>query len=469
MEENKGVFSRAWSCLKALPCDIKEKAFQVGNGIRKLGHDDPRRVIHSLKVGIALTLVSLLYYVRPMYHSFGVSGMWAVLTVVVVFEFTVGGTLSKGINRGIATILAGALGVGAKHFASLFGQKGESIVLGILVFLLAAAATFTRFLPLIKARYDYGVLIFILTFSMVAVSGYRVEEILALACERISTILIGGATCIVVSIFICPVWAGEDLHNSVASNLGKLADYLEGFGSVYFQSSEEEGTKEDKSFHQGYKSVLNSKNMSESLANFARLEPCHGRFRFCHAWKQYLKIGALAQQCAYQIEAINGYVHSDVHAPLEFQSKIQESCTRMSTESGMVLRALATAIKAMTEPSSANPHLENAKAAVEDLQTALKCVFLEASDLLAIVPAAMVASILVEIVKYVENISVAVYELSKQARFKTGEHPVSPEKPLQPLIHRATVNPVFDSESNHVVITVHETSTDFTEKEKPGQ
>lgn len=45
-------------------------------------------------------------------------------------------------------------------------------------------------------------------------------------------------------------------------------------------------------------------------ANFARLEPCHGRFRFCHPWQQYLKIGNLSRQCAYRIDALNGFLNS---------------------------------------------------------------------------------------------------------------------------------------------------------------
>lgn len=92
----------------------------------------------------------------------------------------------------------------------------------------AAASTFTRFFPRMKARYDYGILIFILTFSMVAVSGYRVDELLVLAHQRLSTILVGGAACTVISIFVSPVWAGEDLHKLIASNLENLACYLEG-------------------------------------------------------------------------------------------------------------------------------------------------------------------------------------------------------------------------------------------------
>lgn len=75
-------------------------------------------------------------------------------------------------------------------------------------------------------------LIFILTFSLVAVSGYRVNEILEMAHQRLSTILVGGAACIIVSIFVCPVWAGEDLHNMIVRNIEKLAAFFEGTFSV---------------------------------------------------------------------------------------------------------------------------------------------------------------------------------------------------------------------------------------------
>lgn len=50
--------------------------------------------------------------------------------------YVVGATLSKSLNRGLATLLAGALGVGAQRLASLFSEREEPIVLGILVFLL---------------------------------------------------------------------------------------------------------------------------------------------------------------------------------------------------------------------------------------------------------------------------------------------------------------------------------------------
>ena len=139
-----------------------------------------------------------------------------------------GGTLIKGLNRAFATLLAGFIAVGAHKVAYLCGNHGEPVVLAAFVFLLASAATFSRFIPEVKARYDYGVTIFILTFSLVAVSSYRVEELIRLAHQRFSTIAIGVATCLFTTIFVWPVWAGEDLHNLAAANLDKLADFLEG-------------------------------------------------------------------------------------------------------------------------------------------------------------------------------------------------------------------------------------------------
>ena len=51
---------------------------------------DMRKVIHSIKVGIALVLVSLLYLLDPLYKQVGDNALWAIMTVVVIFEFSAG-------------------------------------------------------------------------------------------------------------------------------------------------------------------------------------------------------------------------------------------------------------------------------------------------------------------------------------------------------------------------------------------
>ncbi|KAM0946227.1 putative aluminum-activated malate transporter [Dioscorea sansibarensis] len=229
--ENNGTKVGRWPHYLVSPFHKLWLAIFVGiyTKMKKLASDDPRRLLHSLKVGIALTLVSTLYYVTPIFKGFGSSTIWAVLTITLVMEFTVGGTLTRGLNRAMATLLGVTSGVGVHHVAILTGDdKKEAVLLGIFIFLVAVVATFLRFMPVIKARYDYGVMIFMLTFSLVAVSSFRNHETFMLAYKRLVTIAIGVAIALLVSVLVFPVWAGEDLHMLIATNLDKLASFLEG-------------------------------------------------------------------------------------------------------------------------------------------------------------------------------------------------------------------------------------------------
>ncbi|KAL8255721.1 hypothetical protein R6Q59_030788 [Mikania micrantha] len=435
----------------ASPSTIKHAISNTAIKIKNIALDDPRRVTHSLKVALAITLVSMVYYLQPIYNGIGDAGMWAILTVVVVFEYTVGATLSKGMNRGFATLLAGALGVGAEAFGSLFGPTIKPIVLGFLVFFLVGAATFSRFIPSIKKKYDYGVLIFILTFSLVAVSGYRVDKIIQLAHERLSTIIVGGLTCIIISICVFPVWAGEDLHKNMVKNLEKLASFLEGFGNEYYRVSDG-----DKSFLTAYRSVLDSKATEESLANFAWWEIGHGKFRFRHPWKQYLKIGVYTRQCAYHIEALSGYLHAKDEIPSEFQKIIQEPCIKMSSETGKALKELANSMNLMVHPLSSTIHIENCKKAVDDLNTTYKVSMVEDQwDILENISVIAATSILVDIIKCVEQISEAIEELSKQAHFQKPKDTTSDEAGKPHFLHRGAVKPVgVENEQELVTVTV---------------
>lgn len=59
----------------------------------------------------------------------------SIINVNAFDNFLSGATLGKGLNRGMATLVAGALGVGAHHLAKLSGSTGEPILLGFFVFL----------------------------------------------------------------------------------------------------------------------------------------------------------------------------------------------------------------------------------------------------------------------------------------------------------------------------------------------
>ena len=89
-ERSGFIVVHGWRWVKGLVVKMGKKVVEVAKKAKTLGQDDPRRITHSLKAGLAVTLVSLLYYLKPIYGGFGASTMWAILTVIVVFEFSVG-------------------------------------------------------------------------------------------------------------------------------------------------------------------------------------------------------------------------------------------------------------------------------------------------------------------------------------------------------------------------------------------
>ncbi|KAG6590335.1 Aluminum-activated malate transporter 12, partial [Cucurbita argyrosperma subsp. sororia] len=92
----------------------------------RIKKQDMKKIFHSIKLGIALVVVSLLYLLNPLYKQVGDNAMWAIMTVIVVFEFYAGATLSKGLNRGLGTIFGGGLGCFAGSFAQDVG--GEPVL-----------------------------------------------------------------------------------------------------------------------------------------------------------------------------------------------------------------------------------------------------------------------------------------------------------------------------------------------------
>lgn len=90
LEPESGAVGKIWVGLKGCMGIIVLKVWRVLENAWPIGVADPRKVIHCIKVGLALSIVSLFYYMRPLYDDFGGNAMWAVMTVVVVFEYTVG-------------------------------------------------------------------------------------------------------------------------------------------------------------------------------------------------------------------------------------------------------------------------------------------------------------------------------------------------------------------------------------------
>ncbi|WVZ74240.1 hypothetical protein U9M48_022449 [Paspalum notatum var. saurae] len=419
VEHEAGAAARAWAWVAACVAAAWSRVAGFAGRVWRIAADDPRRAVHGLKVGLALALVSVFYYTRPLYDGVGGAAMWAIMTVVVVFEYTVGGSVYKCFNRAVATASAGVLALGVHWVAAKSGELEPFISTGSL-FLLAAAATFSRFLPTVKARFDYGVTIFILTYSLVAVSGYRVDELASLAQQRLSTIAIGIFLCLAVSVLICPVWAGQELHLLTTRNMDKLAAALEACVEGYFASSASAAAGAD-----GYKCVLNSKASEDAQANLARWEPAHGRFGFRHPYGQYAKVGAAMRACAYCVEALSSCAGADAQAPDHVKRLLRDVCTGVGTRCARVLREASRSVATMTAPGRALDFaVADMNTAVHELQGDVRAlpstlaVELADTSLVDAMPVFTVASLLVEISARIEGVVDAVDALATLASFK---------------------------------------------------
>ncbi|KVI12541.1 Aluminum-activated malate transporter [Cynara cardunculus var. scolymus] len=360
-----------------------------------------KKVIHSIKVGTALVLVSLIYLLDPLFEQVGENAMWAIMTVVVVYDFYAGATLSKGLLRGIGTISGGGLGCLAAILSEDFGKTGNTIVVGTSVFIFGALATYCRMIPSIKKKYDYGFLIFILTFSLVAVSGLRADKISELARERLTTIGMGFAICIITSFLIFPMWAGEELHHSTSSKFNKLACCIEECMEAYFSDSEKEGRQSINM--SSCKSILHSKSSDESLANFARWEPWHGSFGFYYPWEKYLQIGELLRELA---------------SIILLQQVIKEKFNNVGISLGLTMHELGESIMKMRrgqEKVLMLPGLQSIELELSILSTSE----LQAIENVEALPIANFLFLLMEIVDKVKVIAKEVEELGQVAGFQS--------------------------------------------------
>ncbi|XP_057782035.1 aluminum-activated malate transporter 2-like [Salvia miltiorrhiza] len=404
--------------------NVKHRAKMVMNMAtesKKIGAEDPRKILHSLKVGLAMAAVSLIYYFDLFRDGYstgsGLYAMWAVNTVAVVFEFSIGATIGKGVNRTLATVVGGALGVGAHGATSFAGNTAESIMLAFIIFFICGVATFGRFIPKLKARNDYFFLIVIVTYGLIAVSTFRGEKLIEMAEKRLSTVLVGYAT-VLVCCCICPCWAGQDLHTLVATNIDTLGTFLADFGDEYFETANSnDKSHEIRASMEGYRAVINSKSVEESLVNFAKWEPRHGKFRYWHPWDHYVKIGAFTRECACKLDALHACLDSDMQAPSGIRERMKEACTAMSSECGNALREAAQGMRTMTRSALADAHVSNAEAGANNLKLLLQTPVWGDARLLDVCPAATVASLLVQIVSCTADVVDSVHQLANLSKF----------------------------------------------------
>ncbi|XP_004300841.1 PREDICTED: aluminum-activated malate transporter 9-like [Fragaria vesca subsp. vesca] len=343
--------------------------------------EDSNRVKFAFKVGLAVLLVSLLILFRAPYEVFGTNIIWSILTVAIMFEYTVGATFNRGFNRALGSLLAGVLAISVAQVALRSGRVAEPIIIGISIFIVGAVTSFMKLWPSL-VPYEYGFRVILFTYCLIVVSGYRMSmgNPMRTAMDRLYSIAIGGFVAVFVNVLVFPIWAGELLHKELVNNFNSVADSLEECVRKYLA---DDGTEHpefsktvmdefpDEPAYRKCRSTLNSSAKLESLAVSAKWEPPHGRFRhFFYPWSEYVKVAAVLRYCAYEVMALHGVLHSEIQAPYNLRITFQSEIKEASSQAAELVRSLGQDISNMKRTTMTSL-LKRVHSSTEKLQRAI--------------------------------------------------------------------------------------------------
>ncbi|PWA77738.1 aluminum activated malate transporter family protein [Artemisia annua] len=333
--------------------------------VYEMGRSDPRHIIFGVKSGLALAFVSILIFLKEPFSYISKNSIWAIFTVILVFEFSVGSTLSKGFNEALGAFFAAILALGIAQASVWWAGDWHEFVVIISIFIAGSVTSYVKMHPSMKP-YEYGFRVSMLTFTIVLDSG--TSHFIRTAFYRFILVVVGASIGLIVNICIYPIWSGEDLHKLVVKNFRGVAISLEECVKRYLQNVEYERIPSkkillyqaaDDPLCTGYRGAL----------GFATWEPPHGRYKMLrYPWGQFLKVSGALRHCAFPVMAMHECILSEIQPAAELRVMFKKEIHMVGMEGAKVLQELGNKLEKLEKLSTCVDLLEKVHEAAEELQ-----------------------------------------------------------------------------------------------------
>lgn len=328
------------------------------------------------KAGLAATVASILCFLPPIYSSIDMNGVWAVVTVDMVLEASVGLTISKGINRTLGTLVAALMALFVNLLAPSWGSYEPYFILAC-VFLGAAIPTVFKFRRPFKDKWNYAVVMSMITFHLLILSGasaggggvpvpadytdddpnptdpatpallafaYNVKK-LSLPLIRLCTIAIGFLVAALVNLSFAPHFAGDTVNRLVAKNFHTagtvvdrcVRDYSSGTVLEPVPEVLRKKTPLDNIYTSFYE-ILAADSEVDKLMKAVPFEPCHGRFVWGFPWDLYADIIDNLRYAIYDVIALDACLRAEIQAPHFVRILFLEELQVIGGQAGIAMR-----------------------------------------------------------------------------------------------------------------------------------
>ncbi|KYQ88520.1 hypothetical protein DLAC_11243 [Tieghemostelium lacteum] len=171
----------------------------------------------QVSIGFVATNIIFHFYDLRTYNELTVHGLWTVITTIIVFQPSLGSTLTRSIHRTIGTLLGGLAGYFISWITTLVDWgPGKEIILLIGTFLWVVAVSHVQQDPM----YSYAGSVSALTFLLISYSQYFSKDYeFMYAVLRLFFIVLGIIAVLVISLLFFPFFTYKDTRSKMYKNI----------------------------------------------------------------------------------------------------------------------------------------------------------------------------------------------------------------------------------------------------------